>query len=130
MRSLLSYYTTKEYRKENYSYEREITHEKERDMTQNKPKDKNNYVSSSKEVKAKQVQYFKCIEKGHYSSKRPQKQNLILKEQDTKMIETLPSSSKEKKVMSYEENIQPYIKELLVVQRILQNRSLEIDQPQ
>ena len=55
---------------------------------------------------------------------------MILKEQDTKILETSPSSFGEEKVISSEEEIQPCTGELLVVQRLLQSQPLEIDQSQ
>jgi len=46
---------------------------KERDRALNKENEKNNYVTSSKEVKFKQIQCFKCLEKWYYASECPKK---------------------------------------------------------
>jgi len=75
--SFSSTYPNKDYRKN--SYEKGKPHDRERDKTQIKDKEKNYYVSSSKIVKTKQVQFFKCMEKGHYSFEMSTKENLTFK---------------------------------------------------
>jgi len=56
------------------------------------------------------------LAKCHYSSKCPKKRNMILKEQDNKIVETSYSSDNEEEVVTSEKDIQSCIGELLVVQ--------------
>lgn len=52
---------------------------------------------------------------------------MVLKEQDTRIIETLDN---EEEVVTFEEKIQPCTGELLVVQWLLQSWHVELDQSQ
>ena len=113
-KSSSSYYP-ENFKRENHFSEKSKPFEKEREKASLKEKDKNNFASSSKEIKTKKIQCFKCLEKGHYSSECPQKINLVLKEQDIENIKT-SSSSENEEVLNCEEEIEVASGDLFVVQ--------------
>jgi len=83
--------------------------EKDRDKDKQKEKEKDKYKDkdSSKEVRGKNIQCFKCLE------------NVSCKEQDISLIEHSSSSSSEEDTQTSEEEIQPCFRKLLVVKRLL-----------
>ena len=52
---------------------------------------------------------------------------MVLKEEGTENIETLSSSKNEEEVVNYEEEIEPYTGELLIVQRLLQSLPVKLE---
>jgi len=85
-RSSSSNYPTKTIKRKKNSYDKERPQDNERDMAQAKTKYTNHYVALSEEVKNKQVQCFKILEKGHYAFECPQKKTLILKTMTLKCL--------------------------------------------
>jgi len=106
-------------------------HEKGRENENLKDNDKSKDKESYKEVRGKNVQFFKCLEKGHYSSECPlHRRNMILKEQNISPKAHSSSSSSEEDAPTFEEKIQPCTRELLVVKRILHNTPLKLEESQ
>jgi len=125
-KSSSSNYPTKEYKKDNYF---EQDHKKKIGIGhQIKKKIKIIMSLLLKKSKLSKSNVSSVLKKRHCASECPKKQNMVLKEQDTIIIETSSSSDNEKELVSSEEEIQPCTSELLVVQRILQSCPVELDQ--
>jgi len=60
------------------------------------------------------VHYFKCLERGHYSSECPHKRTIILKGENVRSQENFYSSPREKEV-DFEEEVLSYEGESLLV---------------
>nr|KYP31233.1 hypothetical protein KK1_048637 [Cajanus cajan] len=79
------------------------------------------------------IKCFNCLGRGHIASQCPTKKTMLLKGQDhySSLDEaTSSSSSDEKEVLESEEEILPCEGDLLLVRRLLNNQSSEIDQSQ
>jgi len=66
-------YSKKELKREGYAstYKDERLHNKERGREREKEKEKYNYKEPSTKTRTRNIQCFKCLERGHYSSECP-----------------------------------------------------------
>nr|KYP34102.1 hypothetical protein KK1_044977 [Cajanus cajan] len=98
-----------------------------------KEKEKPFFKAPSKESKSSEIKCFKCLGRGHIASQCPTKKTMVLKAQDhySSLNEaTSSSSSSEDEAIDSEEEILPCEGDLLLVRRLLNNQSSEIDQSQ
>jgi len=72
-------------------------------------KDKNkNKESSSKETRTRDIQFFRCLERGHYASDCSNKIIMVSKDQDIEGQDELISSLSEDEVLVTKEETPPY----------------------
>nr|KYP54990.1 Retrotransposon-derived protein PEG10 [Cajanus cajan] len=120
---------SKSFKKEGHSSLPYPKEEKEKE----KEKEKSSFKAPSKESKSSEIKCFKCLGRGHIASQCPTKKTMVLKAQDhySSLDEaTSSSSSSEEEAIDSEEEILPCEGDLLLVRRLLNNQSSEIDQSQ
>jgi len=138
-----NYYTSSPIKKEYFRENRYLRgkkdrpREKEREQENQRDHDKSNEKYSYKEIRGKNIQCFKFLEKGHCSSEcLSQRRNMILREQKISLQTQSYSSSNEEETTTFEETppseeeIQPCTEELLVVKKILNSTPLELEESQ
>nr|KYP36182.1 hypothetical protein KK1_042721 [Cajanus cajan] len=97
-----------------------------------KEKENSSFKAPSKESKSSEIKCFKCLGRGHIASQCPTKKTMVLKAQDhySSLDEATSSSSSGEEAIDSEEEILPCEGDLLLVRRLLNNQSSEIDQSQ
>uniref|UniRef100_A0A151UFH7 CCHC-type domain-containing protein n=1 Tax=Cajanus cajan TaxID=3821 RepID=A0A151UFH7_CAJCA len=98
-------------------------------------KGKSSLKAPSKESKLRYIKCFKCLGRGHIASQCPKKKTMILRGQDhyssiDEATSSSTTSSSENEAIDLEEEILPCNGDLLMVRRLLNNQTSNIDQSQ